>query len=130
MSQDFRPSGEILPITIVSVSGDANTLKEGNLIEVQGISKGKGFQGVVKRHHFHGHPSSHGHKDQTRMPGSIGSTGPQRVTKGRRMAGRMGGEKVTVKGLKIIRVDAEKNLVFIKGAVPGPANGEIKIKIF
>ncbi|MEK7167765.1 MAG: 50S ribosomal protein L3, partial [Patescibacteria group bacterium] len=89
---------------------------EGDEVGVTGVSKGKGFQGVVKRHGFHGAPATHGHKDQERMPGSIGAGGVQRVFKGVRMAGRMGGEQVTVKGLEIIEIDAEKNILYVKGA--------------
>ena len=92
-----------------------------------GISKGKGFQGVVRRHGFHGSPASHGHKDQLRMPGSIGATGPARVFKGKKMPGRMGGEQVTVKNLEVADVDAEKNILALRGAVPGPRNGLIVV---
>ncbi|TAL20585.1 50S ribosomal protein L3 [Patescibacteria group bacterium] len=91
----------------------------GDLVAVQGTSKGHGFQGVVKRHGFAGHPTSHGHKDQTRMPGSIGSKRQGPVAPGKRMAGRMGGETVTVKNLEVIDVDAVRNVLAIKGAVPG-----------
>ena len=111
--------------------GEAVTVNEfqvGDLIEVVGTSKGKGFQGVVKRHGFHGHPTSHGHKDQERMPGSIGAGGVQRVFKGRRMAGRMGGDRVTVKNLEVMAIDAEKNLIAIRGAVPGAFNGLVMVK--
>jgi len=96
-------------------------------IKVTGISKGKGFQGVVRRHGFHGSPASHGHKDQLRMPGSIGSKRIGPVAKGKRMAGRMGAERVTVHNLKIFDFDQEKNLLFIKGAVPGTKGSLILI---
>ena len=85
---------------------DLSSFAAGDHVDVVGTSKGKGFAGVVKRHHFHGHPPSHGHKDQERMPGSIGAGGNQHVFKGVRMAGRMGGERVTVKDLVVIKVDA------------------------
>lgn len=98
---------------------DVSIFEPGEEIEVSGISKGKGFQGVVKRHGFKGGPRSHGQKHSERKPGSIGSTGPQRVLKGLRMAGRMGSDRVTVKNLSVIAVDAEKGLLFVKGAVPG-----------
>jgi len=101
---------------------------DGDIVKVTGISKGKGFQGVVKRHGFHGSPASHGHKDQLRMPGSIGATAPAHVFKGKRMAGRMGGGSITVSNLKIIKVDKENNLLYIKGAVPGARNGLLRIK--
>lgn len=99
----------------------------GDRVKVTGVSKGKGFQGVVKRHGFHGSPASHGHKDQLRMPGSIGSTDAARVFPGKRMAGRMGGEQVTVTNLEIIKIDADKNLIYVKGAVPGTRNSLVEI---
>jgi len=105
-----------------------STFSVGEKVDVIGWSKGKGFAGVVKRHHFHGHPPTHGHKDQERMPGAIGSGGIQRVFKGLRMAGRMGNERVTVKGLQIVNIDAEKNIVYVKGAVPGARNGLVLIQ--
>lgn len=100
---------------------------EGDEVKVSGISKGKGFQGVVKRHGFHGSPKTHGHKDQLRMPGSIGAGGVQRVFKGKKMAGQMGNNQVTVSGLKIISIDEINNILYIKGAVPGSRNGLVYI---
>lgn len=94
----------------------------GEFVDVIGVSKGKGFQGVVKRHHFAGGPKTHGQKDQLRMPGSIGGggrNGKGHVVKGMRMGGRMGGDQVTVKNLEVIEVDAPKGYIAIKGAVPG-----------
>lgn len=105
-----------------------DTFKQGEYVEVTGWSKGKGFAGVVKRHGFHGHPSTHGHKDQERMPGSIGAGGNQHVFKGMRMAGRMGGERVTVKDLEVISIDVEKKLLYIGGALPGARNGLLIIR--
>ena len=93
--------------------------KSGDKVNVIAISKGKGFQGVVKRHGFHGGPKSHGQKDRHRAPGSIGASFPEHVIKGMRMAGRMGGDKVTVKNLEVVEVDSENNLIAIKGAIPG-----------
>ncbi len=98
---------------------DASTFAVGNVVRVTGTAKGKGFQGVVRRHGFRGGPASHGHKDNLRMPGSIGATFPQHVMKGLRMAGRMGGQKTTVENLEVVEVDASKNLIALKGAVPG-----------
>lgn len=98
---------------------DASQFVAGEFVNVIGVSKGKGFQGVVKRHHFRGGPATHGHKDNLRMPGSIGSGGMQRVFKGLRMGGRMGGDQVTVKNLEVIEVDAAKGVIAVKGAVPG-----------
>lgn len=102
---------------------------EGDRIVVSGISKGKGFAGGVKRHHFSGGPKTHGQSDRHRAPGSLGqSSYPSRVYKGIRMAGRMGAEKVTVKNLTVVSVDPEKNLLLVKGAVPGRIKGYVLIK--
>lgn len=101
----------------------ASVFHPGDHVTVTGTSKGKGFQGVVKRHGFRGGPASHGHKDNLRMPGSIGSQGPQRVFKGTRMGGHMGDETVTVKNLEVVSVDPERNELLVKGAVPGARNG-------
>lgn len=98
---------------------DVSTFEEGDIVTVSAISKGKGFQGVVKRHNFAGQPRSHGQKHTERAPGSIGATGPQRVFKGMRMPGRMGTDRVTTKNLKVMKIDNENNLIFIKGAVAG-----------
>ncbi len=92
---------------------------EGDMVRVSGISKGKGFQGVVKRHGFHGGRRTHGQKHSEREPGSIGAGGVQRVMKGMRMAGRMGSDRVTVRNLQIIAVDPKTNILVIKGALPG-----------
>lgn len=99
----------------------------GDRVRVTGWSKGRGFAGVVKRHHFHGHPTTHGHKDQTRMPGSIGSGGVQHVFRGKRMAGRMGNNQVTVHGLDVVAVIPERNQLLIKGAIPGSINSFVVI---
>jgi large subunit ribosomal protein L3 len=96
-----------------------NIFEPQELVSVQGMSKGKGFQGVVKRHHFHGAPASHGTKDQLRMPGSAGPTFPQHVIKGRRGPGRMGYEQVTVKNLEVMKVDEPNKIIYLKGATPG-----------
>lgn len=99
----------------------------GDKLDVIGTSKGKGFQGVVKRHGFKGSKATHGNKDQLRMPGSIGATDAARVFKGKRMGGHMGDERVTVKNLEVIEVDKENNYLYIKGAVPGARNGLLMI---
>jgi len=101
---------------------------DGDKVNVIGISKGHGFQGVVKRHGFHGSPASHGHKDQLRMPGSIGATDPGHVFPGTRMAGHMGDAQITIKNLEIVKIDSVKNLLYIKGAVPGAFGGLLLIK--
>jgi len=117
---------KIVPITLVSFQSDPN-LEVGEIVKVSGISKGKGFQGVVKRHGFAGGPKTHGQKNRHRAPGSIGSTAPQRVFPGRKMAGRMGGDRVTLKNLKVVEVDKEKKLVSLRGALPGAKNSKVEI---
>ena len=101
----------------------ADVFSVGDRISITGTSKGKGFAGVVKRHHFKGGPKSHGQKDKQRAPGSIGAgTTPGRVWKGQRMAGHMGMEQVTIRNLLVAAIDLERNIILIKGAVPGPPN--------
>jgi large subunit ribosomal protein L3 len=108
---------------------DVGMLRQGERVDVVGQSKGKGFAGVMKRHNFRGGPKTHGQSDRWRAPGSIGSgTTPGRVMKGMRMAGHMGDERVTVQNLEVVRVDPERNLIAIKGAIPGPRGGLIMIK--
>lgn len=106
---------------------DVTRFEIGDKIQVSGVSKGKGFAGTVKRHNFNTGPKSHGSHNY-RAPGSIGAGYPQHVQKGMKMAGRMGGDKVTVKGLKVVLVDAEKNLLAVSGAVPGPRKGLVMIQ--
>ena len=106
-----------------------DVFKVGDKIKVSGISKGKGFAGVVKRHHFAGGPKTHGQSDRWRAPGSIGqTTTPGRVYKGKRMAGHMGVEKVTIKNLEVVKINPEKNQLIIKGLVPGGKNSLLTIK--
>lgn len=100
----------------------------GDKVKVAGYSKGRGFQGVVKRHGFGGGPRTHGQKNRFRAPGSIGSTAFQRVVPGRKMAGRMGNSRVTLKNLEVAQVDAEKNLLFLKGAVPGARGSVVEVR--
>lgn len=107
---------------------DVTMFQVGDQVQVTATSKGRGFAGVVKRHHFRGGPASHGHKDNLRAPGSIGATFPQHVMKGTRMAGRMGNAKVTVKNLKVVVVKPETNELWLSGAVPGPRNGLVVVK--
>ena len=107
---------------------EVGMFEEGDLVKVTGRSKGKGFAGVIKRHGFRDGPKTHGQSNRLRSPGSIGaSSSPSRVWKGQRMAGRMGNERKTVRNLKVFQVDAERNLLIIKGAVPGPRNGIVWI---
>ena len=123
--REFRIEGD----TDLSIGDKINigTFEAGDVVRVTASSKGRGFQGVVKRHGFHGQNKTHGTKDQLRMPGSIGATGPAHVFKGVRMPGRMGGGNVSIKNLEIIEVDKENNILLIKGAVPGARNGLVMI---
>ena len=107
---------------------DVSIFQEGDYVKVSGISKAKGFQGVVKRHGFHGAPASHGTKHALRSPGSIGATWPQRVIKGMRMAGRMGGVRISTKNLQVVKIDPEENILAIKGAVPGKRGTLLEIR--
>lgn len=109
------------PVTVAIFSA-------GELVKVTGVTKGRGFQGVVHRHHFGGGPETHGNT-RHRKPGSIApGTDPSRVIKGKRMPGHMGARRFTELGLKVVRVDAERNLLFVRGAVPGPTNGLVTVR--
>jgi large subunit ribosomal protein L3 len=119
-NSDKFKTGQELKVDLFSV---------GEKVSVTGISKGLGFQGVVRRYKFRGGPKTHGQSDRLRAPGSIGgSSYPSRVFKGQRMPGRMGGEKLTIKNLEVVGVDAEKNLLLLKGAVPGKRNSYLTIR--
>lgn len=107
---------------------DATAFAVGDEVTVSGTSKGKGFQGVVKRHGFRGGQRTHGQKHSEREPGSIGSTGQQKISKGRRMAGRMGTERITVKGLRVLGVDTENGKILVSGCVPGVKGALLEIK--
>jgi len=107
---------------------DVSQFQEGNKVKVNGLNKGRGFQGVVKRHGFHGGPKTHGQKDKFRAPGSIGATAPQRVMPHRKMAGRMGQERITIKNLEITGIDKEKNILMLKGALPGMKGTLLEIR--
>lgn len=107
---------------------DVTAFAEGDVVEVSGISKGKGFQGVVKRHGFHGGPRTHGQKHSEREPGSISGGLRTGTRKGMRMAGRMGADRVTVKNLTVVQIDAERQQILISGAVPGRRGTLIEIK--
>jgi len=107
---------------------DVSTFQPGDTVAVTGLSKGRGFQGVVKRHGFAGAPKTHGTKDQVRMPGAIGAIEPNRVFKGMRMGGRMGGKQVTVSNLEVVDVDKENDLLIVKGGVPGARNSWLMVR--
>ncbi|RMF69458.1 MAG: 50S ribosomal protein L3, partial [Calditrichaeota bacterium] len=125
--REFRFEGDEAPFSV----GDevkVDVFQEGDRVRLTGWSKGKGFQGVVKRHGFGGGPKTHGQSDRHRAPGSLGqSSYPSRVFKGLRMAGRMGGDRVTVKNRRIVRVLAEQNMLMVEGVVPGARNGLVLI---
>lgn len=136
MTQIFSESGEVFPVTLVVLDKSKDSpaqeisFKDGDIVAVSGISKGKGFQGVVKRHKFGGGRRSHGQKHSEREVGAVGGGGRAggRIVKGMRMAGRMGGERITVKNLKIIKVLPESQEIFIGGAVPGKRGSLVEIK--
>ena len=130
------PGTQLVELRLDDVSGytvgqelTAEVLQPGDYIDVTGVSKGKGFAGGMKRHNFRGGPKTHGQSDRQRSPGSIGSgTTPGRVLKGMRMAGHLGDERVTVQNLEVVQVDAERNLLLVRGAVPGAKNGLLMIR--
>ncbi len=107
---------------------DASAFQKDDLLILTGEEKGRGFQGVVKRHGFHGGPKTHGQKNRLRAPGSLGATAPQRVLIGKKLAGRMGNETVTLRKVRVIEVNAEKGILTVKGAVPGNARKLVLIK--
>jgi large subunit ribosomal protein L3 len=108
---------------------DVGLFKAGDMVNITGVSRGKGFAGVVKRHHFAGGPKTHGQSDRHRAPGSIGATTtPGRVFKGMRMAGHMGNRRVTVRNLEVVEADPGRSLLLVKGAVPGARNGLLLIR--
>ena len=121
---------KVLPTeeTKVGTSIDVSAFEEGDKLRIASFSKGKGFQGVVKRHGFKGGSRTHGQKHSEREPGSIGATGPQRVLKGTRMGGRMGNDRVTLKDVEIIKIDKENNKLFVKGSIPGRRGTLIEIE--
>ncbi len=128
----MRHLREFAPNTVLERGAtlDISMFAPGDIVTVSAISKGKGFQGVVKRHGFAGGPRSHGQKNKERAPGSIGGGGRAggRVAKGMRMAGRMGGERVTIKNLRVLQVDAASHTLLISGAIPGRPGTLIEIR--
>ena len=121
-------SGSTRPMATSGPGAGRDLFAAGDLVDVTGTSKGRGFAGTVKRHHFHRGPKTHG-STNTRQPGSIGAgTTPGRVFKGTRMSGHMGNERVTVQKLEVVRVDAERQLLLVRGAVPGARNGLVVIR--
>jgi ribosomal protein L3 len=126
--QKFTQDGHRIPVTQIKVEDFAG-LKPGDFVKITGISKGKGFAGVVKRWHFKGGPKTHGQSDRQRSPGSIGqTTTPGRVYKGKKMAGRMGGRKTTLLGLTVVDIEEKEKILVIKGLIPGAKNSELLIQ--
>lgn len=127
--REFRTEAIDLPEDLRLGSNlTAEVFSIGDVVDVVGTSKGKGFTSTIKRHNFHRQRKTHGGKGNTRQPGSIGSMYPQKIFKGKKMAGRSGGERVTVKNLKITIVDAEKGILAVSGAVPGPRQSIVLVK--
>ena len=126
--RELRPRVGVLPEVTRGQSLNVTLFKEGDLVEIAGVSKGKGFQGVIKRHGFKGGPRSHGQKHSERAPGSLGSAGNQRVFPGLRMGGRMGSDRVTLPRVKVLKVDEANNLLIIRGAVPGKRGTLLEIR--
>lgn len=123
----FTEEGKQIPVSRILLESSAD-LAVGDKVKVTGTSKGKGFAGVVKRWGFAGGPRTRGQSDRERAPGSIGqTTTPGRVYKGKKMAGRMGGKRVTTKGLKVVEIKPEENLLIVKGLVPGPKRGKVLV---
>lgn len=123
---------KVVPVTELLLEeasrGALEALKAGDKVRVSAKSKGRGFQGVVKRHGFHGGPKTHGQKNRLRAPGSLGPTAPQRVVPGRKMAGHMGATRVTVRNLMVAAVLPDANSLQVRGAVPGMRGGRVEIR--
>lgn len=129
MSQVFAEDGRAIPVTLIKFEELPQDLTPGTPVRITGVSKGKGFAGVMKRWGFAGGPASHGQSDRERAPGSIGgTTTPGRVYKGKKMPGRMGGRKVTIRGLSVVEVDSENKIVKLSGAIPGPRGREVVLR--
>jgi len=130
--REFRLDREPIESSTIKEYKVGDTIKVdifeiGEQIKIMGKSRGKGFQGVVKRHGFHGKDATHGVKHAHRQPGSIGATTPEHVIKGKKMAGRTGGENITVKKVKVIKIEPENNLLYLQGAIPGKRGTLIEI---
>ena len=129
MSQVFADDGTVTPVTLISLKEIPDEISPKTPVIVTGVSKGKGFSGVIKRWGFSSQPATRGQSDRERAPGSIGgTTTPGRVYKGKKMAGRMGGGKVTVKGLTVIDVDKEAKVIKVSGSIPGSRRGKITLR--
>lgn len=129
MSQIFKEDGKVVPVTIIRSESELDDGLVDKDIVVTGRSKGKGFAGVMKKWGFKGGPATRGQSDKPRAAGSIGSQTPGRVYKGKKMAGRMGTEKVTIKGLKIVGLSKEDGEIMVSGSVPGARNSNLKLTV-
>ncbi len=127
--KEMRIKGEKVPDLKVGDIVTVDSLEEGGKVNIASISKGKGFQSAIKRHGFKGGPRSHGQKHCERAPGSIGGGLRNKVPKGMRMAGRMGSDRITVKGLTVMKIDKENNIILIKGAIPGRRGTLVQISV-
>ncbi len=129
MSQVFLDSGQLVPVTVVACESDLSAELENKDVVVVGTSKGKGFTGVMKKWGFHGAQATRGQSTKPRAPGAIGSQHPKNVIKGKKMAGRQGGTRVTVKGLKIVKVMPEEKKFMVSGPIPGARNSALTIEV-
>ncbi len=129
MTQIFMDDGKVVPVTLIKSEDGLNADLIDKDVIVVGISKGKGFAGVMKKWNFKGGQATHGQSNKPRQAGSIGASTPGRVFKGKKMAGRLGGKRVTVKGLKIVGIEAEKNELMVSGPVPGARNSKVVLRI-
>lgn len=129
MSQLFLETGVVVPVTLVSTLEELDQNLENKNIELVGKSKGKGFTGAMKKWGFHGEMATRGQSNKPRSAGSIGGQTPGRVLKGKKMAGRHGNQKVTLKNIKIVKVDSGKKELYVFGPIPGARNSEVKIRV-
>ena len=129
MGQVFVENGKVVPVTFIVCDSEIPVGIEGRSVEIVGRSKGKGFTGVMKRWGFHGGPATRGQGIKARTPGSIGSQTPGRVLKGKKMAGRQGNVRTTIKGLRIVKVIPDLKQILVSGPVPGARNSAISIKV-
>ncbi len=132
MTQIFKDDGKVVPVTVVRQLDVTQEISEefvNKPVTIVGVSKGKGFTGVMKKWNFSGAKATHGQSDKPRAAGSIGAQTPNRVLKGKKMAGRHGGAQITVKGLKIVRINAESKELMLSGPVPGARNSEVLIRV-
>src|SRR3989344_3592421 len=129
MTQIWK-GNDVVPVSVIKISKKENLdfFKEGDLVKITGVTKGHGFQGVVKRYSFAGGPKTHGQKNRYRAPGSIGATAPQRVIPGKKMGGHMGMQQYTIKNLKVVSINKEGGLVLVRGSVPGTIGRKLTIQ--